>query len=378
MAKKVNNEMEGVLAGQIPEYNEPEVDPTANEMPDVDDEPTVEKAQPTQGLGKLNHTPGHNPDAAYFEETMSRQVKEKKLSTIGSNILKNAEIRDGWLPVDRALLGDRDYFYPEGWKFYIRPATVEAIRNWSMIDDQNGNSVDDVFNEILKTCLAIKKEDDTPLPWYNVNSWDRFFFILLIRAYTFENGEREISYYEECSNCEGEVNFKLTYDALLYDMPDPEIIQYYDRATKSWAIDPTEFDVEGQPMTFYVPTLEKEANIKAWMISRLQENRNYKIDPVFIKFLTWIAPKISKDPEISKRQIKQYKMVFESWSIDEFSFWNDVIANITVTPSTSIKATCPSCGEEVTSLIRFQDGVRSLFAVSNRHKKFGSKSALSV
>lgn len=375
MARKANNidEMEDVLAGQIPEYNEPEVDPAAKEIPDV------ESRQNSQaGLGKLSHTPGHHPDEEYFKQEDARTLKEKKLTGIGGNILKNTEVRDGWQPVDRGLLGDRDYFYPEDWKFYVRPATVEAIRNWSMIDDQNSSNIDDVFNEILKTCLSIKRGDDTPLPWYNVNSWDRFFFILLIRAYTFENGEREISYYEECPNCENEVNFKLTYDALLYDMPDPEIIQYYDRDTRSWAIDPTEFDVEGQPMKFYVPTLEKEANIKAWMISRLQENRNYKIDPVLIKFLSWIAPKISKDPEISKRQIKQYKAVFEGWDIDEFSFWNDVIANITVMPSTSIKSTCPSCGEEVTSMIRFQDGVRSLFAVSNRHKKFGSKSAISV
>ena len=82
-------------------------------------------------------------------------IDEKKLSRIGEKIGVNAEIREGWIDVDKALLGKRAEFYPEDWNFRIRPATVEAIRNWSNIDDENPNSVDDVFNEILKSCLAI-------------------------------------------------------------------------------------------------------------------------------------------------------------------------------------------------------------------------------
>ena len=101
------------------------------------------------------------------------------------------------------------------------------------------------------------------------------------------------------------VEFNLTSDALMYDMPDEEVISYYDQTSRTWAIDPSEYEVEGDPITLYVPTLEKDANIKAWMIRKLQENRNTKIDPVFIRFVSWMTPKISKDDEISKRQIIQ-------------------------------------------------------------------------
>lgn len=371
MAKKPND-MEAQLAGQIPEFNENEGSVRVETQQPAPQEPGIGMVG-----GKLGHTPGMRVNQEEINQRDAQTFKEKKLTGIGGNILKNSFIRDGWLPVDRALLGERDQFYPADWKFYIRPATVEAIRNWSMIDDQNGNSIDDVFNEVLKTCLSIKRGDDTPLPWYNVNSWDRFFFILLVRRYTFAEGEQKISYTEECPNCEADVTFELNYDALMYDMPDADIMPMFDRETKTWMIDPVDYDVEGEPMTFYVPTLEKEANIKAWMISKLQQNNKAKFDPVFIKFLGWIAPKISKDAEIANRQIKQYKTTFESWDVEQFSFWNDVIANITVTPATTIKATCPSCGEEVTSQIRFPNGVSGLFAVQSRHKKFGSKSAVS-
>ena len=66
-------------------------------------------------------------------------------------------------------------------------------------------------------------------------------------------------------------------------------------------------------------------------------------------------------------------MTFKSWNTDMFSFMDDVLKNISVTPSTNISAVCPSCGEEVTARLRFPDGVGSLFNVVNRRKKFGTK-----
>ena len=37
------------------------------------------------------------------------------------------------------------------------------------------------------------------------------------------------------------------------------------------------------------------------------------------------------------------------------------------------KMKCPYCGEEVTAQIEFQNGIKDLFAISSRHKKFGKK-----
>ena len=109
------------------------------------------------------------------------------------------------------------------------------------------------------------------------------------------------------------------------------------------------------------------------MIRKLQENRNTKIDPVFIRFVSWMTPKISKDDEISKRQMKQLKMAFDSLSIDQFEFMDEVLKNIIVTPKTKLIAKCPSCGEEVTSDIRFPNGVSGLFHIQSKRRKFGKK-----
>ena len=374
--KQTQEETEQTLAAQIGDLgNDLNMEADGGVQQEVYDD-VAEEAPSTnmasQMIGKkLNRLPG-----AMSNEERERDkefIKSQNLSRIGQKIGETTRVREGWLPVNRPLLGERDIFYPSDWSFYIRPATVEAIRNWSIIDDQNGNSIDEVFNEVLKTCLQIKDSTDRPIPWHNICSWDRFFFLLLIREYTFQNGESNISYYEDCPECETPVEFNLTSDALMYDMPDEEVISYYDQTSRTWAIDPSEYEVEGDPITLYVPTLEKDANIKAWMIRKLQENRNTKIDPVFIRFVSWMTPKISKDDEISKRQMKQLKMAFDSLSIDQFEFMDEVLKNIIVTPKTKLIAKCPSCGEEVTSDIRFPNGVSGLFHIQSKRRRFGKK-----
>ena len=374
--KQTQEETEQTLASQIGDLgNDLNMEADGGVQQEVYDD-VPEEAPSTnmasQMIGKkINRLPG-----AMSNEERERDkefIKSQNLSRIGQKIGETSRVREGWLPVDRTLLGERDIFYPSDWSFYIRPATVEAIRNWSMIDDQNGNSIDEVFNEVLKTCLQIKDSTDRPIPWHNICSWDRFFFLLLIREYTFQDGESNISYYEDCPECETPVEFNLTSDALMYDMPDEEVISYYDQTSRTWAIDPSEYEVEGDPITLYVPTLEKDANIKAWMIRKLQENRNTKRDPVFIRFVSWMTPKISKDDEISKRQMKQLKTAFDSLSIDQFEFMDEVLKNIIVTPKTKLVAKCPSCGEEVTSDIRFPDGVSGLFHIQSKRRRFGKK-----
>lgn len=350
------------------EANEPIITQEIAETP-------VEQPKQTNEATQYLHTQlNHNVKSGYDRDVDAdkRMVEEKHLTRVGENISTNMEIRDGWIDVNRTLLGDRAVFYPEDWQFRIRPATVEAIRNWSTIDDENANSIDEVFNEIMKSCLMIQTPEG-PKPWGNICSWDRFFFLLLIREYTFAHGEQQIQYDEPCVECDNDVTFKLTSQALMYELPDPEVMPMYDNVTRSWHIDPQEYDVNEDVIELYVPTLEKDANIKSYLISRLQENRNYKIDNVFIRFLPWLAKKINKDATVARKQIREIEMKYKAWDTEMFSFMDDVLRNVVVTPSTKLITTCPTCGEEVTSDIRFPNSIRDLFNVQNKHKKFGKK-----
>ena len=269
-------------------------------------------------------------------------------------------------------MGTRSYFYPQDWEFRIRPATVEAIRNWSNVDENNIIGMDDVFNEILKSCVSIVTPQGQ-IPWGNINSWDRFYFLLLIREYTFVRGEHKLNYEEDCPECDNPVQFELTANSLLYEFPDEEIIKYYDIDNRCWMIDPEEYEVNADPIKLYLPTLEKDANIKKWLIDRVQNNPNKKTDQAFLRFLPWLSPKISKDLDISKKQIKDLEFKFKSWDMDLFTFMDEVLRNIIVQPKDKLVAKCPVCGEEVTAQIRFPNNVSDLFNISNKHRKFGSK-----
>lgn len=359
MVKRREEFDDEVLAGQVPEF----VEDTAEAV-------TTEPEKTEEGLGKLSFMPGKRT----FDKDEMSEFEEKVGGTkLGENIFDKAEARAGWIPVDRRLLGARDKFYPADWQFYIRPATVEAVRNWSMLDEQNGNSIDDVFNEILKYCLSVKSATGTQ-PWQAINNWDRLFFILLVREYTFVKGENNIEFFEDCDNCDTSTRFTVESQALMYEMPDDDVLKYYDEYSRTWTINPYEFGVDyDKDITLYVPTIERDANIKAWLISEYQENEKKKFDPVFIKFLPWLTPKIAKDVNTAKMQIRKAEMTFKSWDTEMFSFMNDVIKNIAVTPQTNISAICPSCGEEVVAKLRFPDGVGALFNVVNRRSKFGSK-----
>jgi len=361
-----------VLEGQLPEFKEEAPVPEVKEEVKEQEQKPEQAQEPESLVGKKLRYKSGDSDKE-LKEKYKEVRDEKHLSKIGDTLGQNFEIREGWLEVDKLLMGERAMYYPQDWRFRIRPATVEAIRNWSTIDDENVLSVDEVFNEILKSCLSILTPMG-PLPWGNIHPWDRLWFILLIREYTFVEGETAIIYKEPCVECDNDVEFKLISSALMYDMPDKEVMKHFNVEEQTWYINPQEYDLSWpEPITLYLPTLEKEANIKAWMINKLQQNRNAKIDQVFMRFLPWMAPKIAKDLTIAQRQIREYEIKFKSWDEDMFSFMDDVIKNINILPSTKLITKCPVCGEENTSEIRFPDGISSLFNVSRKYKKFGKK-----
>ena len=85
-------------------------------------------------MGKLKHK------AAYGKKEDLSDSEQQEMDAFLArsrrhNEKKKEEIRlgDGWIPIDRDEMGKRSIFYQEGWEFYIRPATVQAIKNWTAL-----------------------------------------------------------------------------------------------------------------------------------------------------------------------------------------------------------------------------------------------------
>lgn len=294
---------------------------------------------------------------------LSKSKTEKKK-------IEDASIATGWVPVNRDDMGLRSMFYPEEWEFFIKPASVQAIKNWTAIDEERVDQVNRVFNEIIKMCVKIDTHSSVGAGWAQINSWDRFWFILKVREYTFNQGESKIEFIDACSECSEDITYTLNSDSLFYEFPDDDIIEKY-WSNGVWTIDPREYDVDNDTIILYTPKLGKDDAIIEWATARGRNGQ--KIDENFIEMLVWMLNKPSKDPQMLDRQIQKLYTEYKSWSLDMFTFMTDVIKNITINPSEKLKVTCPYCSMEATSNVQFPNGIRDLFNVGSKVKKFGSR-----
>ena len=329
--------------------------------------------QKKPGLGKLQHPEVYGgkreldaSERSDMEGFLARSDRASK-----KNDTTATPIADGWIPLDRNEMGKRSMFYPEDWEFAIRPATVQAIKNWTSVDEEDPQELNKVFNEIIRLCVRISDSKGVVHTWQEMNSWDRFWFILKVREYTFVHGESKIEYTDQCDNCDEDLVFTLNSQSLTFEFPDEDIIQKYWDGNK-WVIDPREYDVDADPITLYTPKLGKDQAIIEWAVARARMGKK-DIDENFVKFLVWMISKPSRDPQNFETQVRQAHNTYKGWSIDMHSFMTDVINNISINPSEKLSTKCPHCGAEVTSQVQFPNGVRVLFKTESKIKKFGSR-----
>lgn len=326
-------------------------------------------------MGKLKHAAayGGRPELS-DEEKMDMDnflARSRKMSRHNVDPEPAATISGGWIPINREEMGRRSDFYPETWEFLIRPATVQAIKNWTSIDETRLDQVSKVFNDILRTCVKINTHDVKGAGWGQINTWDRFWFILKVREYTFSKGETKVEFTDECPECGENILYTLTSESLFYEFPDDDLVDKYWNGT-CWVIDPSEYGVSGEDeITLYTPKLGKDDAIIEWLTAKKQMGA--KTDDGFIKFLVWMLNNPSKDFQILDRQINKLHNIYTSWDINMFTFMDDVINNITINQSERLKQVCPSCGGEAISTVQFPNGIKALFKPDVEVKKFGSR-----
>lgn len=327
-----------------------------------------------KGLGKLKHAKevlGQKADLDADEkasfDAFKKKGQQERVAKAESNVV---DISGGWIPVDRKEMGIRSIFYPTEWEFYVKPASVMAIKNWTAIDEDRADQVNTTMNEIIRTGVKIDTHSNEGAGWAQINSWDRFWFILKVREVTFAKGESKIEFQDTCSECDSDITYTLDSHALFYEFPDDDLIDKYWDGEK-WNIDPHEYNVDHEPITLYTPKLGKDNAIIDWATAKARAKQ--KIDENFIQYLMWMLKKPAKDPQILDHQIETCYKEYKSWSVDMYDFMTDVIRNLTINPSEKLRMKCPVCGQEATSTVQFPNGIKALFRVETKAKKFGSR-----
>lgn len=300
------------------------------------------------------------------EDTSSDDFREKT-----DSMFRKPTIAGGWIPLDRSELEGRDQFYPSDWEFSIKAADVSAIKNWSSIDEEQVLSINKSINELLQSCVRVTSNGNV-LNVNKIHTWDRMWFLLKVREYSMVTGEKAYTFNDECS-CGATVSFNLDAHSLDYNLPDMDSIgQYYDSERQLWEIDPNEFGVRGKNLVFYLPTVEKDDVVVAWIYERARSGK--KIDETFAKYLPWLIPGVPTDAKQILNTIKDCEIIYKQWSHDQFDLVEEIFVNIEASAKDVIKTTCESCGAEVHSTIQFPGGLKGMFSTpTNRRKKFGTK-----
>ena len=326
-----------------------------------------------KGLGKLERaeqiltgkevlSDSEKKDMEAFQE----RIRQERAMRAEARVV---DISGGWVPVDRNEMGERSTFYPEEWDFYVKPATVAAIKNWTAVDEEDPRQTLNVLNEILRTSVKIDTHSGMGAGWKQINTWDRFWFILKVREATFMKGESKVEFEDACSECESMLTYTLNAKSLFFEMPDKELGDKYWNGTE-WVIDPKEYDVNHEPIKLYTPNVGKDDAIIEWATAKVRAKQ--KVDETFVKFLVWLMPKPAKE-EALNNQIERIYREYKSWDVEMFDFMSDVIKNLSVDPSETLRATCPVCGQETHSTVKFPNGIKALFRTETKAKKFGSR-----
>ncbi len=324
------------------------------------------------GLGVLQHIPGQQEKLTEDEQASLDAFKAKTTAKRQVTLQVSNDVRDGWIPIDRSLLGKRSMFYPEDWEFRIRCATTEAIKNWSSIEEETLPVVNNIINEILRTCVSIYSPSKGSISWKKINSWDKFWFVLKVREFTFSSGEQMIQFEDYCTNCDNALTYTLQSDSLSYDFPDDDVIENHWNSDKMvWEIDPVKYGIQHDVIKLYCPTVGKDQAIIEWLVSQNESGK--QIDETFVKFLPYMVDFLPNDSTLIDKKLRECKREFKSWDVDTFLFLDEVRRNIVINPSEQLSQRCPHCGEEVRSTVQFPNGIKHLFAVQGGHKKFGSK-----
>lgn len=284
-----------------------------------------------------------------------------------------ASISNGWVPIDREGLKGRGVFYPVDWQFRIKPVKTDTAVKWSSINTQDKDyrlKIWNVMQEIVKQSVKIDTPTG-PLNWTRINSWDRFWFIMSVHDLSYAKSPA-IEFVDECESCGEEITFRLETDKLAFDMPDEDIVdKYWNQNEQCWKIDPSEYDMPGGTIKLYPRTMGKDDIIIKWVYAQTQMGKN--VDEDFTKILPFMLKSSPSDLKLADKMIKDIQKEYKQWDGEMKVFMDEIIRNIDITPEEKITAICPSCGLEVRSSLQFQNGVKSLFPVETRHKRFGTK-----
>ena len=302
-----------------------------------DDVPPAQAAAPKPGLGKAS---------SYQQPANSNPLIP--------------EIESPWKILPLSLLPSGGFAYPAALEISIKPATVDEIKYWSAIDENDPLDLDDKFNHILQKCARVKYEGGV-LSHLDIHQEDRFFLLISIRDLTFIKGENKLllTTITNCkkTDCNVPKQLELKANMLAFHKINTKLRGYFSEETLSFVLTPKNGD---EPIEMFVPSIGVNTLVRKILKKKKQDNK--QIDESFASIAPFVIPNWK---DLTESMYDRYFEKSKSWTVVQFSILDGATKMLTFATKPTISFECNKCGAEVAAPVTFPEGYRSIFVISD-------------
>jgi hypothetical protein len=294
-------------------------------------------------------------------EFQNPQPEPEKTTSLGKAKIYEGQDSDepallpGYVEAWAENFPSKGLFYGSDTRFFIRAAEVKEIRHFSTIDEQDPFSVDEALNEILKSCLMIRRPGKQ-MSFKDLKEEDRIHIILSIRELTFSKGENQLIIKSVCGDCSHENDVKIMNNSFQRNELDEKILKYFDDETRMFVVNTkSNGNIKISP-----PSIGIMMEVTKYIRKRQQENK--KLDQSFIKILPYL---VQEWRGFSEQAISNLEIEFLQWNTTKYQTMYSLVDMCRVGVKEKLYTNCEKCSSELQTPISFPGGIKSLFLVSD-------------
>lgn len=259
-------------------------------------------------------------------------------------------------------------YYPSDFEVSARALTTEEIKHYSTMDENDLFDIEKHINGVIDKACRIKMNGG--MGSYNdLKESDKLYVLFTIRDMTMDRHQRQIKLQmpSTCNSCGKTEKIHIEGDVFSYYEIDRKLMEYFIDNSRAFELGT---DIIGENVKFFVPSIGVAESISSYIQEKERKKKmgeNGYYNKNFLTALQFLVEdwRVMNTAFIDKMQ-KQYD---SEWSVDKIQFIDVVIEKINLKIKPSITRVCDrdnqGCGAEVTTPIRFPNGYRSIFHLSN-------------
>ena len=252
-------------------------------------------------------------------------------------------------------------FYKPGTKISIRPAKVNEIQAYSVVDDKNFVDITEKMNELLARNVLFTHADGKKGTYRDLKDADRMFIIFMIREMTFAGGHT-LTKEVQCGHCNNEFSIPFRATAGQGGPATFELIESTDKIERFWNADERCYEIiyQGVSWRLGAPTIGIQEDFYEEIKREVQEDKKPNI--AFMKIVPFLLyDRSSITPEGIKAKMKEFI------NIDDLKLFNalNAVVNGMTFGIKGLVMKCNECGTEVHTEFTFPGGASTIFEIPN-------------